>query len=131
MILVFLQVVMGIFRPHRPNHPNDHNETESKDSAEEIRERDEENDDEQANTNDEKQHLMYPKKSVQRVVFEAAHRLLGFGLLGFTWWQVQNGFWLYSQDFSEKDLSDVFWGIAGGITGIILILFIIMIALRF
>jgi hypothetical protein len=123
MILVFFQVMMGIFRPHRPNHPNDYNETESEDSAKEVHERDEEKDDEQPNKNDGKQE--HPNKSFQRLVFEIVHRLLGFGLLGFTWWQVQDGLGLYSQYFTEKDLSNVFWGVAGGLSAITLALYLV------
>ncbi len=124
MILVLAQVMMGICRPHLPNHLHDNNETEPGDSTAEFNEQDEEEEEVEQPKKDGKQHE-HPKKSMQRIVFEIMHRLLGFGILGFTWWQVGNGLGLYSQYFTETDLSNVFWGITGTLSAMTLALYLV------
>jgi hypothetical protein len=59
------------------------------------------------------------KKSNVRTVWEIGHKLFGFGLLGATAWQVQEGIKLYRIRFPDaKDLKPAFWGVWGGILGV-------------
>jgi hypothetical protein len=61
-------------------------------------------------------------KSILRTVWEYGHRFMGVGLLACSWWQVQSGLYLFAMRFDEEDLRGVFWGVALGITGLILVL---------
>ena len=112
-IITLLQALNGVLRPPLPHADapiiSAHDE-EEEDKTEEPKV--------QAETG----------KSTQRVVWEVGHRILGVGLLAMAWWQVQNGIGLYLERFPmENDLTPVFWGVAIGITVVVLILYIIQI----
>jgi DOMON domain len=108
-IFSFLQVLSGIFRPHLPHaqppkqvEPDVEAEEEVKPAVEET-----------------------PKKSTRRVVFEVAHRTFGFGLLGLSWYNLYLGVALMAAFYGPSyDLSDAMWGVIGGISGLILVLFV-------
>lgn len=111
MVLLCVQILMGILRPHLP-HP--------KEPEEDALETDGEASEEPTKSQP------APKKSITRILWEIMHRLLGFLLIGFSWWQVGNGLGLYATYFSEKDLSNVFWIITGALSTIILFLYGLM-----
>jgi hypothetical protein len=104
MIILFVQTMSGLLRPHPP-HPktNDEEETDGDKEPEQA----------------------LPRKSRARVAFEVGHRVLGFFLLFFAWWQVQSGLKLYSSDFDEKNLTGAFWGVTGVLSGIVFVLYLV------
>jgi cytochrome b561 len=112
MILVFLQVMMGICRPHLPHKPEQEEVSLEEDGF--------------GRTDEPAKEELVPKKSIQRILWETLHRLLGFTLLGFAWWQVGNGLGLYSEYFSEKNLANVFWGITGTLSAITLVVYFLL-----
>lgn len=112
MIMVCVQVLMGLLRPHLPH---------AKEPEEDNLERDGE-----AAENCAEKKQPTPKKSLKRLAFEILHRLLGFTLLGFAWWQVANGLGLYSLYFSEKNLSNIFWVIVGALSAITVFLYAVL-----
>ena len=57
------------------------------------------------------------EKSLVRKVWEVLHRLLGLTLLGFTWWQVQDGLGLFAFRFQEDNLDTVFWIVVSSLSG--------------
>jgi hypothetical protein len=63
-----------------------------------------------------------PPKSMLRQYWEYLHRFLGICLLGLAWWNCQTGIILQAEKYDEDDeqtLLDIFWGVAGGIAGVI------------
>lgn len=69
--------------------------------------------------------VVLPDKSVQRVIFEIGHRLLGYALLGMAWYNCYTGFTGLGLYYgSEYDQSDALWGVIGGICGLTLVLFV-------
>jgi hypothetical protein len=66
------------------------------------------------------------EKTTKRTVFEIGHRLLGFSLLGLSWYQVQSGIKIYQTIFaaSTTNLLAIFWGVVGGIAGLVVLGFI-------
>jgi hypothetical protein len=65
------------------------------------------------------------KKSLLRLAWEANHRLFGVGLLATAWWQIHSGWELYETGIGGEDLGTVFLGVAGGISGIIVIVYVV------
>lgn len=103
MIMVFVQTMSGLLRPHLPQQKSVNEEQMEPESQESG----------------------HGKKSTKRIRWEIGHRLMGFVLLIFSWWQVQDGLKLYSSYFNAKDLSGVFWGITGSLISIIFIAFLV------
>jgi hypothetical protein len=102
MLMVFAQTMSGLLRPHLPHQKSVDVEYASRANQDAT-----------------------PKKSVTRIRWEIGHRLMGFTLLVFCWWQVQSGLKLYASYYQEKDLSGVFWGITGALTGLIFIAYVL------
>jgi len=127
-VLAFVQVVMGILRPHLP-----HNADDKKDSSDtEQEEKDLEasdSSDPNTNTNDaaasSSSNNTKNKKSCARIAFEIAHRTLGFGLLGLAWYNCDLGSRLVTQRFGEEyaALTALVWGLVGGISAVVFALY--------
>jgi len=68
-----------------------------------------------------------PTKARIRTVWELSHRSLGMVLLGLSWYQIDSGIHLYQSFFlaGQKEgsinLSALFWGITGTLSGLILL----------
>lgn len=126
-ILSFLQVVGGIFRPHLPHA-----------SAKQAEESDYNNpvvtkDLEASNPGDPTESTAapdattapLPPKSTARVVFEWGHRLFGYGLLGLSWYNLYLGILALVALFgSAYDKTAALWGVIGGLSGFILVLYV-------
>jgi hypothetical protein len=111
-IFSFLQVVGGIFRPHLP-HAQAPKEVEPDVEADDT---------DKPSPPPEPE---APKKSTKRVIFEVCHRTFGFGLLGLSWYNLYLGIMsLVGFYGSSYDLSDAMWGVIGGISGLIFVLFV-------
>lgn len=104
MLMLSAQTMSGLLRPPLP-HPIPTNDEEDGDDKES----------EQA----------LPKKSTKRVAFEIGHRVMGFILVFFAWWQVQNGLKLFAFYYSAKDFSGLFWGMTGVLSAIIFVLYVV------
>ena len=73
-----------------------------------------------------------PKKTWVRAIWEKGHRLLGLAVIAMSWYNCSSGIVLHAEEFGEDFNDDgtaitepwiaVFWGITGGITGVILIM---------
>ena len=112
-ILCLLQALNGILRPHAPAAAVD------KPTHQEV-EQDEEDRHEKADESHS------TEKTSTRIVWEVAHRILGVALLAMAWWQVQDGLKLYSLRYASSDnLLSAFWGVVGGLVGIILIVYVL------
>ena len=59
-----------------------------------------------------------------RVIWELGHKLVGAGLLGMAWWQVQDGLGLYSERYTGTDFLPAFWAVAIVLSIVILALYI-------
>ena len=63
------------------------------------------------------------EKSTARLGWEYSHRLLGMVLLGLAWYNCHTGMELMIDNWDDtKDMTGVFWGVTGGITGMIFLL---------
>ena len=59
-------------------------------------------------------------KSMARRAWEIVHRLVGVSLIGLAWYNCTSGIELQVETYGEgDDLTAVFWGVAGGISGMI------------
>jgi hypothetical protein len=63
------------------------------------------------------------EKSLHRIGWEIHHRFFGVGLLATAWWQLHSGWELYEVEVGGEDLGAIFLGVAGGISGIIVIVY--------
>jgi hypothetical protein len=64
------------------------------------------------------------EKSLLRLGWEVNHRFFGVGLLATAWWQLYSGWELYEEEVEGEDLGAAFLGVAGGISGIIVIVYV-------
>lgn len=55
-----------------------------------------------------------PHKSFARSSWEVYHRILGFTMVGISWYNCDSGFQLYNQSY-EEDYSKALWGVIGGV----------------
>ncbi|KAL7560042.1 hypothetical protein ACA910_000081 [Epithemia clementina (nom. ined.)] len=137
-ILTMSQAINGIFRPHLPAKHDDDDDGDDVNNKEETEQNEKEGENEinkegneetppaanlktEDNNNVEKEPETI-EKGTARTVWEYFHRLLGFTLLGFTWWQVQNGLGLFAERFQEENLDSVFWIVVGCLAGSIALL---------
>eukprot|EP00542_Grammatophora_oceanica_P018307 CAMPEP_0194028620 /NCGR_PEP_ID=MMETSP0009_2-20130614/2548_1 /TAXON_ID=210454 /ORGANISM="Grammatophora oceanica, Strain CCMP 410" /LENGTH=826 /DNA_ID=CAMNT_0038668065 /DNA_START=146 /DNA_END=2623 /DNA_ORIENTATION=+ len=91
MLLVLVQVLGGMFRPHPPAQKPYGKEGELE------------------------------EKAPARLYWEILHKGSGYGLVALCWWEVQEGIRLYSERFGTADLRPAFWATTGIIAGSILI----------
>eukprot|EP00934_Nitzschia_sp_Nitz4_P009271 Nitzschia sp. Nitz4//scaffold34_size148208//9904//13263//NITZ4_002957-RA/size148208-augustus-gene-0.67-mRNA-1//-1//CDS//3329548726//9261//frame0 len=93
-IFACLQAIGGMLRPHAPTTPS------SPGSDEE---------------NDKKESPMEEEKTAIRSIWEICHRLLGLGLLGLSWYQVQLGIKTYVDIFGGDSTAAlaVLWSVIG------------------
>lgn len=74
-------------------------------------------------------HVHEPEdKSAARRAWEIVHRVLGVSLLAISWYQVQAGVKIYSDlfaDANEMSLISIWWGVAGGISSIIIVMYVV------
>lgn len=95
-LLVIIQALIAAFRPHPPQSANNKDE----ENAEQPKE-----------------------KSTLRFIWEIKHRLVGFTLLGLSWYNVDSGLHLFADLFQEDQLATVFWGVVGSISCLAILLF--------
>lgn len=68
------------------------------------------------------------EKSCSRRSWEISHRILGLSLLAMAWYQIASGIQIYQNLFADNattNLSAIFWGIVGTITGLIAVGFVV------
>jgi Eukaryotic cytochrome b561 len=128
-VLVLVQVLMGIFRPHLPSAQHgsvsDDRSTEQGAVAQVTPV---DGDPEPISTNKPSSSIDEPalKKSPQRVAFEIGHRLLAVALIALAWYNIDLGISLYEENFDIQDSysTKAFWIVAGGLSGIIAIVYL-------
>jgi hypothetical protein len=97
LIIFILAIVQGLFAAFRPHLPKaDKNEENPEHPAE---------------------------KSTLRFLWESKHRVVGFTLLGLSWYNVDSGLQLFADLFQEDDLGVVFWVVVGVISCVSILLF--------
>jgi hypothetical protein len=136
-LIVFLQAASGFMRPNVPKKPATPVET-PKDVEATIANMNELEDFETTNssnsTSEDEEVSSNPKESVKstaRRIWEYKHRIMGLGLLGLSWYNCDSGLKLYAERYGEDyDLLGAFWGVTGGLSGLICILYALQIARR-
>jgi hypothetical protein len=103
MILVFVQVANGVFRPHLPPA-----------KSEDFEPKNDSSDGGDASP-------VQGEKSLVRKIWEPSHKILGVVLLALSWWQVTTGWDTFSTLYAEEDYTHRLWAMVGTIGGIILI----------
>jgi hypothetical protein len=127
-ILTLLQALNGVFRPHLPPDMEEvclaNAQSNGVNTVEvEAQQQQQRGDD---NLQTEEPRTIVANKNTARMVWEFGHRILGVGLVGISWWQVQRGLGLFVARFQDaNNLPSVFFGVAGGICAVIFILFIV------
>jgi hypothetical protein len=134
-LLAFVQAIIGMARPHGPKKPatpvevpNDVEGAAGR-MSDELKKTQHSNDD----SDDEgaKGGPTPSDKSIARRIWEYKHRITGLSLLGLSWYNCDAGLELYAQRYGEdSDLSPAFWGVTGGLAGLICILYAVQIARR-
>jgi hypothetical protein len=113
-ILSFLQALSGMLRPHAPHNPAD-------DVVDGTTEKIIDPEDTTATPATPEA----PVKTPQRTIWEYGHRIVGTAVLAMAWWQVQDGLGLFAIRFNEEDdRTGVFWGVVGGIFGVVVLLYV-------
>jgi hypothetical protein len=79
---------------------------------------------EESTDEDSKEVAAVEEKSLLRLVWEVNRRFFGVGLLATAWWQLYSGWELYEEEVEGEDLGAAFLGVAGGISGIIVIVYV-------
>jgi len=130
-LLVYVQIGMGIFRPHLPKHSTPTNSGTDSDFAESS--------DDGCNIEGQKSKReatppsveIAPCKSWSRIAFEIAHRILGYGLIGLSWYTAYLGINIMMDDYGiSRRYLDALWIAASAVVGSVLGLYAIQHLLR-
>ena len=123
-LTTLLQAVFALLRPRLPH------QEETKESVKKIDEEDTgskkvESKDERTDKESisKEQTATVLEKSLHRFGWEIHHRFFGVGLLATAWWQLHSGWELYEVEVGGEDLGAIFLSVAGGISGIIVIVY--------
>jgi hypothetical protein len=135
-LLAFMQAIIGTVRPNGPKKPatpvealKDIEGAAEKETAEKAAETQHSNDD--SDDVVAKDVPKTPGKSTARRIWEYKHRIMGLSLLGLSWYNCDAGLELYAERYGEDhDLSGAFWGVIGGLSGLICVLYAVQIARR-
>jgi preprotein translocase subunit YajC len=136
-IVTLLQATFALFRPHLPHKEEkkesvknlDEEETvaEAKDVENKVESMDKESKNaavgETTEEEEAKETEIVGKKSLLRKSWEVNHRFFGVGLLATAWWELHSGWELYEVKEGGENLGAIFLGVAGGISGIIAIVY--------
>jgi hypothetical protein len=141
-LLAFLQAIIGKMRPHGPKRPvtpvkapkdverapemNVEMAMVSTDALGRTQQTQNGSDDSIS-----KSGSVVSDKSIARRIWEFKHRIMGLSLLGLSWYNCNDGLELFAERYGEdNDLSGAFWGVTGGLAGLIFILYAVQIARR-
>jgi hypothetical protein len=138
-LLAFVQAASGLMRPSGPKKPatlvekpNDVEGTDemvnrSLDQFERTHHSNDDSSDDEVSSNAK----TTSGKSIARRIWEYKHRIMGLGLLGLSWYNCDSGLELFAKRYGENDdLSGAFWGVTGGLAGLICVLYAVQIARR-
>jgi hypothetical protein len=138
-LLAFMQAASGLMRPSGPKKPatpvevpKDNEETfdmvnESSDEFERTLNSSDNSLDIEVSSNTK----TTGGKSIARRIWEYKHRIMGLSLLGLSWYNCDSGLELFAKRYGENnDLSGAFWGVTGGLAGLICVLYAVQIARR-
>jgi hypothetical protein len=136
-LLAFMQAASGMLRPSGPKKPatpvevsKDVEETfaTANESSDEFEKTWHSNDDPD---NEVSSNAKTSGKSIARRIWEYKHRIMGLGLMGLSWYNCDSGLELFAERYEQdQDLSGAFWGVTGGLAGLICILYAVQIARR-
>jgi hypothetical protein len=135
-LLAFVQAASGLMRPSGPKKPatpvevpkdvrrRDEMVNELSDKSERTHRSNDDSSDDEVSSNEKTS-----GKSIARRIWEYKHRMVGLGLLGLSWYNCDSGLDLFAERYGENnDLSGAFWGVTGGLAGLICILYAVQIA---
>jgi len=89
------------------------------------------NEDEEHGQDKEEENHAAEEKATNHLLWEIKHRIFGMVLLSLAWYNVNSGLQLFGTLFVEKLITAVSWGVTGGLSSIIFILYVISIVLHF
>ena len=130
-LAAFLQAMFALFRPSLPHKEEkkasvkNMEDEEMEDEETEFKVVVESTKQERTDTESKEIPAVGEKKSLLRLAWEANHRFFGVGLLAMAWWQLHSGWELFETEIGGEDLGTVFLGIAGGISGIIVVVYVV------
>jgi hypothetical protein len=137
-LLAFIQAASGLLRPSGPKKPATPVQV-PKDVEETFEMTNESSSDFERTWHDDPDHEVSsnsnakttPGMSIARRIWEYKHRIMGLGLMGLSWYNCDSGLELFAARYGEdQDLSGAFWGVTGGLAGLICILYAVQIARR-
>jgi hypothetical protein len=136
-LLAFMQAIIGMMRPNGPKKPAapveipEDIEGAAKNTTEDFVDTSDEFTNDGSDGSVGKSGSKAPVKSIARRIWEYKHRITGLSLLGLSWYNCDAGLELYAERYgADHDLSVAFWGVTGGLSGLICILYAIQIARR-
>jgi hypothetical protein len=122
-LTTLLQATFALLRPPLP-HKEEKKESAKKTDEEDAETKEVESKEESADKAS-KDTAAVGKKSLLRLGWEVNHRFFGVGLLATAWWQLHSGWELYELEIEGEDLGAAFLGVAFGISGIIVIVYVV------
>jgi hypothetical protein len=125
-IVTLLQAISGMIRPPLPKKVKPE-ATVVKDLEDSEEAADEEDQPKNAGVDIDKPAAaaVEEKKSLLRRMWEYHHRFFGLGLLATAWWQIHSGWELMVSEVGGEDVAgNAFLGVAGGISGVIVLLYV-------
>jgi hypothetical protein len=122
-LATLLQAMFALFRPVLPHKEEKKESVKNMDATEtkDVESKEESTDEESEEA------AAVGEKSLLRLGWEVNHRFFGVGLLATAWWQLYSGWELYEEEeeVEGEDLGAAFLGVAGGISGIIAIVYVV------
>jgi hypothetical protein len=116
-LVCFFQLIAGMLRPQLPKQAGSPEKAESTDEE-----------DPQENKVSAPR---LPQKSLPRKIFEVGHRIVGLTVLGLAWYNCYTGIEEMVEYYGESyDKSAVLWGVVGGISGAIMLLYVYKMFMR-
>ena len=139
MLLAFMQAAIGMMRPSGPKKPATPVEVlkdiegagEMVAVSSDKLERTVHSDDDSLDIEVSSNAKTTGDKSIARRIWEYKHRIMGLFLLVLSWYNCDSGLGLFAERYGENNaLSGAFWGVTGGLAGLICILYAVQIARR-
>jgi hypothetical protein len=122
-VVTLLQALSGMFRPHLPKKATTPEPTVGVKDLEDSEEADDKAEEGVAKDNPVAA-VEQEKKSLMRTLWEYHHRFFGLGLLATAWWQIHSGWELMEEEVGGENVGNAFLGVAGGISGVVVLLFV-------
>jgi uncharacterized membrane protein YidH (DUF202 family) len=124
-LVTLLQAMYALLRPSHLPHEEEKKGSVKNTDEEETETKDMDSTKEESTDKESKESAAAGEKSLHRIGWEIKHRFIGVGLLATAWWQLHSGWELYTRETEGEDLGAIFLGVAGGISGIIVVVHVV------